>query len=245
MKDLREFPVNISKNSLRTGGPVTTPRCDHCSTRGRCLLAVLPSPQHEHFRSLVRERSVAVGETVEKQGAHGQVLGVVKVGLLKGLRRGPGGDGKTIMLAGKGRLIGFTQPFGQPALLSLLAITPTRICELPVQAVNDMAMPQSQFQQALYRITADFLGCMADWSRLLREDSYLAKVCAALHLIAAEEGHHAFRIPSHTELASVLGTRRETVARHIAILIERGLLRKVDRWHGVLITPDCSLVWER
>ena len=86
---------------------------------------------------------------------------------------------------------------------------------------------------------------MADWSRLLREDSYLAKVCAALHLIAAEEGNHAFRIPSHTELANVLGTRRETVARHIAILIERGLLRKVDRWHGVLTTPDCSLVRER
>ena len=150
MKDFREFPVNISKNSLRTGGPGTTPRCDHCSTRGRCLLAVLPTPQYEHFRAQVRERTVAVGEQVETQGAHGQVLGVVKVGLLKGLRRGPGDDGKTIMLAGKGRLIGFTQPFGQTALLSMEAITPTRICEVEAHSVRDIAMAQPQFQQAIY-----------------------------------------------------------------------------------------------
>ncbi|MBA4266749.1 MAG: hypothetical protein C0453_16855, partial [Comamonadaceae bacterium] len=80
---------------------------------------------------------------------------------------------------------------------------------------------------------------MADWSHLLRQESYLTKVCVALHLIAAEEGSQSFRIPSHTELANVLGARRETIARHIGLLIEKGLFRKVDRWHGLLTTADC------
>lgn len=220
--------------------PGVSPRCEHCSTRQRCLFAALPLPQHEHFRSLVRERTVPVGEPVETQGAHGKTLGVVKVGLLKGLRRCHGDNGKTILLMGKGRLVGFTQPFGQSAVLSLVTITPTRICEIDVQAVKDLAMPYPPFQQAIYRTIAEYLGCMADWSRLLREDSFLIKVCSALQLIAAEEGNASFRIPSHTELGNVLGARRETVARHITFLIDKGMFQKVDRWHGMLTATDCD-----
>lgn len=231
----------MSKKTRQTEAG-STPRCENCSTRGRCLLAVLPLPQHEHFRSLVRERAIAVGEPVETQGCHAQTFGVVKVGLLKGLRRSPGDDGKAIVLLGKGRPIGFTQPFGQSALLSLEAITPMRVCEIDVQTVRNIAMHQPLFQQAIYKTIADFLGCMADWSRLLREDSYLTKVYAALQLIAAEEGSLAFRIPSHTELANVLGTRRETIARHIAVLIEKGMFRKIDRWHGMLTRPHCDML---
>lgn len=204
------------------------------------MFGVLPEPHQGHIRSLVLERSISIGETVEVQGGHTHTLGVVKVGLLKGLRRRPGDEGKAIMLVGKGRLVGFTQPFGQSALLSLVAITPTRICEVNAQAVRELAMNYRPFQQAIYENVADFLGCMADWSRLLRDDSYLKKIYSALQLIAVEEGSQAFRIPSHTELANVLGARRETIARHIAILIEKGMLRKTDRWHGMLMKMDST-----
>ncbi|MDO8887224.1 MAG: Crp/Fnr family transcriptional regulator [Hydrogenophaga sp.] len=216
------------------------PRCDQCSTQSRCLFATLPQATHEQLWLQARERTVAVGERLETQGAHAQTLGVIKVGLLNGLRRGPGGEDKPIVLLGKGRLVGFAAPFGQPSMLSLVTITPTRVCEVDVQAIREIAMHHPPFQQALYKTIADFLGCMGDWSHLLRQESYLTKVCVALHLIAAEEGNQSFRIPSHTELANVLGARRETIARHIALLIETGLFRKIDRWHGVLTTPDCS-----
>lgn len=216
------------------------PRCDHCSTQVRCLFVTLSLAEHEEFWALARERTVAVGECLETQGARAQTLGVVKVGLLKGIRKGPGGLDKPIVLLGKGRLVGFTQPFGQASTLSLVTITPTRVCEVDVKAVREIAMLHPPFQQALYKSIAEFMGCMGDWSHLLRQESYLTKVCVALHLIAAEEGNHSFRIPSHTELANVLGARRETIARHIALLIETGLFRKLDRWHGILTTPDCS-----
>jgi CRP/FNR family transcriptional regulator len=195
-------------------------------------------PEYESFWSFARERSVAVGESLETQGTRTQKFGVIKVGLVKVLRNGPDGVDKPIMLTGKGRLVGFTQPFGQAAAFSMVPITPTRVCEVDVQAVIDIAMRHPPFQYAIYSAVADFIGHVGDWSHLLRQESYLAKVGGALHLIAAEEGNHAFRIPSHTELAQVLGTRRETIARHIAILIEKGQFTKVDRWHGVLTISD-------
>lgn len=105
---------------------------------------------------------------METQGAHAQTLGVIKVGLLNGLRRGPGGEDKPIVLLGKGRLVGFAAPFGQPSMLSLVTITPTRVCEVDVQAIREIAMHHPPFQQALYKSITDFMGCMGDWSHLLR-----------------------------------------------------------------------------
>lgn len=232
--------VPMSDTPQRETGSDLSPRCDLCSNRGRCLFFVLPQPEYTHFRSLIRERSISIGESIEVQGLQRATVGVVKVGLVKCVRRSAGSDGHAIALLGKGRLIGFTQPFAQPALLSLGAITPMRLCEVDTQAIRSIAMQNPLFEQATYRTIAAFVGSVADWSGLMREDSFLFKVCVALQLIAAEEGSQAFRIPSHVELAKLLGVRRETVARQIAILIEKGVFRKVDRWHGVLSVGGCD-----
>ena len=108
--------MSVSKRIKRSTEQSTVPRCEHCSTHSRCLFANVQRTEHEPFWSLVHERTVATGETLETQGAGTQTLGVIKVGLLKGLRRGLGEIEKPIVLMGKGRLTGFTQPFGQPAV---------------------------------------------------------------------------------------------------------------------------------
>lgn len=214
--------------------------CAQCSTRGRCLFARLPKEGHEDFWRHVRERTVAQGHWLERQGTTAPTLAVVKVGILQGVRQGPGGERKPIFLMGKGRLVGFTQPFGQAALYDLEAVTSTRICEVDIEAVRTLALRHEPFQQGLYQHIADFLGAMADWSHLLRQESFIARLCGALQMIAREEGSRSFRIPGHAVLAELLGARRETVVRHIALLIEQGRFTKIDRWHGVLTTPDCG-----
>ena len=214
--------------------------CSQCSTRARCLFSNLSREGHPEFWQSVRERIVEVGEVVERQGSCDQKVAVVKVGILKGIRHGPIGDKKPIFLIGKGRVVGFTQPFGQPSLYDLEVVTKTRLCEIDFQVVRHLAMHQEPFQLGLYERIAEFLGSMADWSHLLRHESFPARLCGALHLIAREEGSPSFRIPSHAVLADLLGTRRETVVRHMALLVERGLFKKIDRWHGAVTALPCS-----
>jgi CRP-like cAMP-binding protein len=192
------------------------------------------------MRPCIQERTVAVGELVQRQGSAGSAVMVVKVGLFKGLRAAPGQEHKAIAILGKGRLLGFNNLYRQPAPLTLAAMTPARVCEAEIDSVHALAMVHQQFRQRVYQAVGSHIDCVADWSRILREDSYLLKLCQALHLIANEEGCTAFRIPSHIELANVLGSRRETIARHIGLLIDRGMFRKVDRWHGMLVASACD-----
>lgn len=218
--------------------------CAQCSTKARCLFGTLSKEGHQEFWGAMSERSVSEGEVVERQGTGGQTLSVVKVGVLKGVRHGPLGESKPIFLMGKGRLVGFTQPFGQPSLYDLQAVTKTRLCEVDVQVVRHLAMRHEPFQYGLYERISELLGAMADWSHLQRNESFPARLCGALHLIAGEEGSQSFRIPSHAVLAELLGARRETVVRSIALLIERGRFKKIDRWHGSVTSLPCSTLLE-
>lgn len=214
--------------------------CEQCMTRGRCVFFGLPAQQAQMLKPHIRERVVSAGECLERQGHQGDTVMVVKVGLVKGMRGASANDAKAIAVLGKGRLLGFNNLFGNSSHLTMAAITPARACEVDVCAVRELAMPHQDFQQAVYRAVGSTFDCIADWSRILREDRYLHKLCQALEMIAREEGSNAFRIPSHVELANLLGSRRETIARHISGLIDKGRFRKVDRWHGVLTGTCCE-----
>lgn len=204
------------------------------------MLFRLPAAQAKLLKPHIRERIVSAGERLETQGQRGNTVMVVKVGLVKGMRGTSANDDKAIVVLGKGRLLGFSNLFKNPSHLTMTTITPARTCEVDVDAVNELAMPHRDFRQDVFRVLGSTFDCIADWSRILREDSYLQKLCQALELIAREEGCNAFRIPSHVELASLLGSRRETIARNIGVLIDKGVFRKVDRWHGMLTGTCCE-----
>lgn len=186
----------------------------------------------------VRERVVAVGEFVQEEGDCGTSVMVVKLGMFKGMRTAQFDQSRTIILLGKGRLLGFHSFFRQSASLSLQALTPCRICEVDTAALTAATAHHPELGRRVYHGVGSYIECLADWSRVLREDTFLFKLSQALRLIASHEGSSAFRIPSHTELADLLGARRETIARHFSALIESGRFRKVDRWHGMLLEDD-------
>lgn len=210
-------------------------RCDLCSTRQRCIVSSLPAERVGALQGQIVERAVPLGGQIEEQGLRSLSLKVIKLGLFKGLRCSAGGERLPVCLQGKGHVAGLNNLYRQPAALTLVAITPARVCELPVRLVDEIATADRDFRRCLFQALARYVDNLADWSRVLRGGGVTTQLGEALRLIAQEEGRAAFRIPSHTELARILGTRRETVARHIGLLIEAQRFVKTDRWHGRLL----------
>ncbi|WP_291011940.1 Crp/Fnr family transcriptional regulator [Hydrogenophaga sp.] len=217
------------------------PGCDSCATRQQCLFARAASANNNSIKLHLRERAVGVGELIEKQGDLANFIGVVKVGLLKGLRSNAQNISKPIALFGRGRVVGLSSAYRLPSRLTLVAVTPMRLCEVGSETFERHTLMQGGLQELLLRSAASKVDCLTDWARLLREESHLQRLCNALRLIAVEEGSQAFRIPSHSDLADLLGSRRETIARNLSTLIRRGFFRKTGRWHGVLTRPQCEV----
>jgi CRP-like cAMP-binding protein len=222
------------------GGEAPSTTCELCATRERCLFYSLPVPSSHPVKSKVTERTVDVGETIEVQGARVTKIGVIKMGLIKGMRANRQNDNKAIVLLGRGRVIGLPGVFHMPSQLGFVAALPSRLCELDLTLLNELAAHHNTIQDSLFIHAGVRMDCIMEWSCTLREESHLQRLCNALQLIAIEEGNSAFRIPSHADLASLLGSRRETIARSMATLIRRGKFRKVGRWHGFLTSEHCD-----
>jgi CRP/FNR family transcriptional regulator len=229
-----EMKTDIAGSEL----PCTS--CDKCATRELCLLYSLPTPRGQSLKHQVTERTLGVGEAIEQQGTSPTKIGVVKVGLLKGLRSNGRCEGKPVVFLGRGRVVGLSGVYSLPSQLSFVAAVPARVCELDLTLFNEFALSHNTIHQSLLLHVGSRVGCISEWSRILREETPLHRLCNALQLIAIEEGNPAFRLPSHADLANLLGSRRETIARSMAALIKLGKFRKTGRCHGVLTSTHCD-----
>jgi len=207
------------------------PDCERCLNKKHCLFQALPPAA----LSNVAEHIHQAGEKLETQGDYQNTLGVIKVGQVKGLRANAQHESKAVIFLGRGRPVGLGSAFGQHAQLTLVAITAVRVCRVDASLVRNLATMDAEFRKTLQDKAASFVNCLTDWSRILREDDFAVRLDCALQLIAAEGRSASFTMPSHAELADLLGARRETIGRHLTALVAKGRLKRRDRRHFVLV----------
>jgi CRP/FNR family cyclic AMP-dependent transcriptional regulator len=186
------------------------------------------------------ELPVPVGGSIEIQGVVTTHLTLIKLGYFKAERRGAGRNRATVCVVGRGRIGGYAGLFKQPSVLSLTALTPSRVCQLPITVVYDHAFVEREFRQYLYAAIGQHIENMADWCSLVRESNISKRLMLAFELLAQEEGSRTIRIPSHQILGELVVARRESVARHIRQLFQAGRISKLDRWRVVLSPPDAA-----
>lgn len=221
-------------NTIKTTAKSTTsrpPRCLSCATRSRCVTRGLAEQSLSNLQPIIVERSLRRGEPIESQGSMADNISVIKVGLAVGSRHLGDANKTPVCLLGPGRLLGFSALFGLHSALGTEATTPLRLCEIPIRALIQMDLIDQRFRQAIYQAGGAYFENLADWAHVMRAGSIKQQLIRALLLIAREMGSVAFRMPSHIDLASLLSTRRETIARYLGQLEAEGFLERIDRWH--------------
>lgn len=188
----------------------------------------------EVLQSHVIEKPIRAGASIEKQGEQSTVLTLIKFGLFKSEHVNASGDRSAVCVVGRGRIAGYTGLFKQPAVMSLRALGPARVCVVPIAVVYDRAFVEREFRHYIYQAVGAHIENVAEWAGLVRERNISKRLLAAFDLIAEEEGSRTIRIPSHVELGTLVVARRESVARHIASLLREGKLVKLDRWRAIL-----------
>ena len=97
---------------------------------------------------------------------------------------------------GCGRISGYTNQFKQPSLGSVTAMTPARVCQIPISAVYDHAFVEREFRQYVYQAVGSHFQRLAEWAVLIRESNIPKSLMTAFELLAAEDGRRLCRIPS-------------------------------------------------
>lgn len=203
--------------------PVRASPCAICATREQCLIGGLPRAAAE-LGPQVREGSFRQGDTLLQESDRTAHLRLLKVGTVFVCRTRRDGTVQPLGIAARGMVFGLCGYAGQPNQISAVASTSGRYCEIPLELVESLAQHDPVFRERVGKGFTDNVGFMARWAQLRGHRGVVAQVAGSLSLIMDEQRTEAIDVPSHTAVARMLGTTRESVARAIALLEAGGCL---------------------
>lgn len=199
-------------------------------------MSCLGSAAAQTLADAIHERPFRKSELIQVEGAVADRIAIIKVGSVKAMRKGTGASERPVALAGRGQLVGAYGLLGQRNQLSAKALTAGRLCEISIADLYRLGVIDRTFLACVYTLISKSFGHLADWAHIMRVRSIQQQLLSALQLIGKDQGTQLIRLPSHVALAELLSTTRESVARHLRLLEQQGLLIRRDRWHCQLTT---------
>lgn len=203
--------------------------CLHCATLSTCILGKLSAPDLETLQPLVHKRSFQKGDVLAQEGEVASTVLIVKVGMAFGYRLGRDMRTRPIGIAGRGAVFGLFGFYGQPNPASTVAVSAGRACEVQVKDLEIRAANDPAFAMQLSASAMQTVGRIASWSEAMRVRGVVNQLSYSLLLLGEAQGSTVVELPTHTALAELLGTTRETLVRALTTLETEGGIRRLER----------------
>ncbi len=203
--------------------------CIDCATRSICLLGRVPLDELPALQGFVNKRTAQPGEVISTEGTVATVATVVKVGNVFGYRRGLDGRDRPIGMAGRGAVFGLFGYYGEPSQATGVAASASRICEIPMPTLRTVVSRHPAMLKELVQASIQVCGAIAVWSEAMRVPGITNQLAYAVVLLADAQRNAVIELPTHSALAKLLATTRETIARAFATLEAEGSLQRLER----------------
>ena len=215
----------------------------------RSFLAELPPAALERLLSGAVLEAVAAGTTTYRAGGEPRPSLIVS-GIFRSYFAGPDGRQVTVRYAREGDVLGIVGAHGGPAPLHVQALTDAERLRLDIETLRDVAQHDASAAWAFNRELTNTIHAL--WHELAATAFASVPQRVARHLleIAAREqeaeGGTLVAHVSQQELADLVGSVREVVARALRDLRDEGIVR-VSR-SGIEVIDPASLAaraWPR
>jgi len=203
--------------------------CHACAIRDTCTLNRLRTEERAVIEPRVRERIFHRGDKLLEENEVAHAVRVVKLGVVFGYRQGLDGRSRAIGVASRGTALGIFGTFGMPSQATCVALTTVRVCELPAAHLRSMSVCGSSLEAQVTRSVTEIVAALTAWSEAMRVPGTVNQLAYVLVLLADANRAPLVQLPSHTALAELLGTRRETIARALRLLESEGGIRRQER----------------
>jgi CRP-like cAMP-binding protein len=201
--------------------------CQLCAVRSQCALGRIPARERQIIEPWIREQIFRPGDVLTREGDRSGVVRFVKIGTVFGYRLGLDGESRPIGVVRRGSALGVFGIFDQPNPATCTAVSTVRACELPMVALRASTTCQPQLLAHATQSMADNFAMAAAWSEAMRLPGAINRLAYVLLLLAEAHKPSPVELPSHSKMAELLATRRETVARALRTLENEGGLRRL------------------
>jgi len=203
--------------------------CQDCAIRKLCVVGRLGTQKRAPIESQLRERIFHRGDVLVEESKYSSLVRIVKMGTVFAYRRGLDGRSRAIGVVSRGSALGTFGVFDMPNQATCVALTTVRVCEIPVVALRDTSTCSSRLLAYIAATLVETFAAAAAWSEAMRLPGVVNQLAYILVLLADANKASMVTLPSHSNLAELLGTRRESVARALGTLESEGGIRRHER----------------
>lgn len=193
------------------------------------MLGQLGEAERALIQPQIRQCILHRGDVLVEEGKVTRVVRILKLGMAFAYRRGLDGRSRPIGMLHRGNALGIFGMFDNPNQASGVALTTVLVCEVPIDALREMSASRTALLVHLVRALIGNFAAMAAWSEAMRLSGVTNQLAYVVLLLADASKSPVVELPSHSDLAEMLGTRRETIARALATLDDEGSIRRLER----------------
>lgn len=206
------------------------------------MVGMLPPEDFAMASPLVRETAFRSGDEISPEGEIASSVKIIKVGTVFGYRAGKDGRRRPIGIAGRGSVFGMYGCFGRYNQISGVAVSAGRYCELALRHLDEKTHWGDAFREQLISACIRSFGLTADWSAAMRLRTLVKQLAYTLLLLSDVQDSPVVQLPTHTALAELLGTTRESVVRGLTYLEGERCIAKLEK-KKCHVYRDRLLLW--
>jgi len=201
--------------------------CIHCGIKSQAV-ETLGIKELEFLNNNCAEVYVKPGEYIIKEGTLSSHIAYLKSGLAKVHMKGPRQLDQILKIVTPGNYIGIQTILVQKVhSYSASALEDSRVCYIDTQSFNELANKNNRFANALIKYLCEEE--LSYYNRFINQSQKQVngRLADALLYFSTEiKKSDEFILPlSRYDLAALIGSRRESIARSLKELIEIGVIR--------------------
>ena len=206
-----------------------------CAVRKSALFGLLDPAALEGIHWRIADLHFSEGQPLFQLSDKGQAAYTVREGVVRLERVGEHGERRIVRLAGRGDLIGMEALLGQTYATTAVACTPVKVCRLPRELVDDLALKDAKLQRGLMRRWQTALDDADEWiTELLTGSARWRMLRLLLKLSEYADAQGRIWLPTRQEMGAMLAMTVETASRTVSAFKREGLMTADGMRHAVL-----------
>lgn len=217
-----------------------TADCRTCGIRDMVLFADLKEEDFNLIHAPIDDLEYAVGQPLVRMGETATSLYTLRSGVIKLVRNTVDGRQRIVRVLRSGDVVGLEALMGPTYDSDAIALTPIKVCRLPLQVIQRLNRETPRLHQRLLEQWHRSLKAADDWLAELNFGSARQRLAALILTMRSGHDPSVCTLFSREDMGAMLDLKLETVSRTLSAIAREGLIEPMDKIGRVYRVVDAE-----
>jgi CRP/FNR family transcriptional regulator, anaerobic regulatory protein len=217
-----------------------TADCRACGIRDMVLFADLQEDDFNLIHAPIDDLEYAAGQPLVRMGETATSLYTLRSGVIKLVRNTVDGRQRIVRVLRSGDVVGLEALMGPTYDSDAIALTPIKVCRLPLQVIQRLNRETPRLHQRLLERWHHSLKEADDWLAELNFGNARQRLAGLIMKMRSEHDPQVCTLFSREDMGAMLDLKLETVSRTLNAFAREGLIEPMDKIGRVYRVMDTA-----